>query len=395
MSPKFISKQYISIARIGVYRFWIGIIIGVLFGLFLCLFLNYSREILRFLTGEFSDLVHIESKDSLFFNIFFAAFSTAIGFSVTFWFWISGIRAEYPKERLFTRLSQVNSSLSIWVPLLIVTRLGSVFFILLYSQRGYDADLRLIEDSPLVFLLLPLVIFFQNWILIRKIFRTTPWIISSFIAFVSVSVIIYFLASIDTQVVDAKYQQRYDSEYAMIDNEVKRVKDQYNITYSSATINTLKEWHATSSLNQMEAVQKAFGSNKDVALDSIILQKIIVKNFKEGRSHSVKNIIENWPYAKPYEIRDQILKNKTDSIKLIELAALLNEQIDLINYYDKEVEDFKQLSPIERRKYLGVNYRMPKIAMHQLIDVANEINAVIKAEGLGIELKEIRSFDLE
>lgn len=225
MIPKYSLKPNLSVVKIGVLRFWIGIAIGILFGLSLCLFFNYSREILRYLSSAFSDIITLDKNTSLFFNIFFAAFSAAIGFSVTFWFWMSGNKFEYPKQRLFARLSLVNSTLIIWIPLMLITRIASILFVILYAQRGYESNLKLIEDFKILFLILPLVIFFQNWISIRNTFRIKKWIVYSFGYYLVVSFIIFLLASVNTEIVDESYSQKFEEEYEYIDNEVKRAEE--------------------------------------------------------------------------------------------------------------------------------------------------------------------------
>ena len=389
-------KPNLSIAKIGVLRFWIGLVIGFLFSLCLCLFFNYSREIMRFLSGAFSDLILIDEKTNLFFNIFFAAFSTAIGFSITFWFWMSGTKNEYRKQRLFKRLSQVNSTLIIWIPLMLITRIGFILFILLYAQRGYDSNLKLIEDFQLLFVLLPIVIFLQNWLSIRSIFKTNKWITFSFVAYVAVSMIIHLLASLSNNVVDKNYALRFQEDYQIIESELKRAKEKYNIYFTDTTIKALKQWHTDSSKKQMDQVQRAFESDKSVSIDTIILQKIIIKNFKEGRWDSRQmNSYNNWPYAKPIEIKTQILRNKSDSIKLYELNSLLNEQINLINFIGKKDVDFEQLSQTERRKTFGAKYKIPKVVVDQLINVTDELNNNPELENRKIKLNEINLLNEE
>jgi hypothetical protein len=390
MIPKNTLKPNLSIDKIGVLRFWTGLAIGILFGFTLCLFFNYSREILRYLSGSFSDIIILDKNTSLFFNVFFASFSSAIGFSVTFWFWMSGNKNKYHKQRLFARLSQVNSTIIIWIPLMIITRIGSILFVLLYAQRGYDSNLKLVENFKVLFLIFPLVIFFQNWITIRNIFKVKKWILYSFTYYLVVSMITFLLASADTEIVDKNYSQRFQVEYEFIDNEVKRAKENYATKFEPSTIKTLKQWHTTSSKEQIKKIQNAFESKNAVSLDTIILQKIIVKNFKEGYwFHRKRNSFDNWPFAKPIDIQRQIDLNRTELNKLIELEGLLNEQIDLINYLGKNKGDFEQLSQIERRKIFGAKYRIPKVVVDQLIAVTNELNNNFEFENHKIKLKKI------
>ncbi len=197
-------KPKLTVADIGVLRFWLGIAVGILFAFILCLFFNYSREILRFFSSLFSDVIIMEKKTAFFFNLFFASFSSAIGFSATFWFWMSRRKYEHRKQKLFSRLSQVNSTLIIWIPIMIVARIGTILFILFYGQHEDHSSLRLIDDFKLLFTLLPLAIFFHNWISIRKVFKVNKWMLYSFVSFLLLSVMVFLLASVNTKELDKK-----------------------------------------------------------------------------------------------------------------------------------------------------------------------------------------------
>lgn len=162
------------------------------------------------------------------------------------------------------------------------------------------------------------------------------------------------------------------------------------LVLSPATIKTLKEWHTTSSVQQVNQVQHAFESDSSVGLDTIILQKIIVKNFKAGKWwHRKRNSFDNWPYAKPIEIQQQIILNKTAPNKLIELQNLINEQVNLINYIAQESVDNKELSYTERRKTTSAKYRIPSVVVDQIVHVVDDLNKMIKEENLNIHINEI------
>lgn len=81
-------KEKLSIDLIGRQRFWIGIASGVISAISLSLFFNYSRKILRSLTGISSDLIVLESNELLFFDYFFCLLASVVGLSFTIWIWM-------------------------------------------------------------------------------------------------------------------------------------------------------------------------------------------------------------------------------------------------------------------------------------------------------------------
>ncbi|NLC50315.1 MAG: hypothetical protein GX762_08125, partial [Bacteroidales bacterium] len=74
-------KDKLSIDLIGRQRFWIGIVAGVISAISLSLLFNYSREILRSLTGISSDLIILEPNELLFFDYFFCLLASVMGLS--------------------------------------------------------------------------------------------------------------------------------------------------------------------------------------------------------------------------------------------------------------------------------------------------------------------------
>lgn len=390
MNRKVNIKTDITVAKIGVLRFWLGIAVGILFGLSLCLFFNYSREILRYFTGAFGDLIVLDKSTSVSYNVFFASLSAALGFSMTFWFWMSGTKAQDQKHRLSNRLSVVNSSLSIWVSLMVIGRLGHILFWGLYTNKNYDSELVLMEDFNFLFYLLPLVIFFQNWISVRRVSFIKKWIGFSFLGVLMMSAVLYLVASVHTDVVDDNYTERHQKEYQYIDSELQKAKDAYGISFSPRTVTVLKQKYTKSSLQQVREIREAFASGRVMSLDTIILQRLIINNFKIDRSSfRPRNSFEDWSYAKPIDIQRQILVHQSDPQKLQELEKLLNEQIDLLNHLEKKPIDFETMSQVEILKRTS-SYRMPKVVISQMTAILNELNDTIETNALDIQLDEIR-----
>lgn len=385
-------KPELSLKQIGTLRFWLGTFIGIFFSTSLCFLLNYSTEILRYFTGQFGDQIYISSKAKFQLEIFFAALSTTAGFSLAMWFWLSGIRKYYPKQKLHKRLNQVNSILAIWIPLLFITRIGTILFTNVYAIRGYDNSINLLEEFKIILVLIPLVIFFQNWLNIRLVFKINRWPVFSILAVLSTSTLLVYITSVDTNKIDTNYKKRFENEYQYIDYEILHASKDYNIQYSKATIKTLKEWHTIQSLNQVESVKNAFENSGSVSLDTIILQKIIIRNFKNGIWQPQRgNLFYGWDYAKPLDILKQIKNAKYDRKRTKELIEIINEQIILVNHLSIDRSKVYELDQLSRRKAIGSRHKIPYAIIIQLEEVIKKLqenNQIVKHN---IVLKELNT----
>lgn len=89
MLTKGFLKPQLSIEKLGKRRFRSGVILGVLFAFVLSYLLNYSRESLRMITFM-GDPFILTEKEFRLYDLFFAAFSTSLGFGVTIIWWLRG-----------------------------------------------------------------------------------------------------------------------------------------------------------------------------------------------------------------------------------------------------------------------------------------------------------------
>lgn len=152
-----------------------------------------------------------------------------------------------------------------------------------------------------------MVIFFQNWFIVRLVYRAGKWILISFIVCLLSAYLLQLTTSVDQEMLNNVYYQQYQKDYEYIKQEIANAKSKYGIEFKPETINVLKKWHAESSLDQVQRIKLAFAKNQSVSLDTIILQKIIVRNFKHGDwIFYTNNPILNWHYALPNDILNQI-----------------------------------------------------------------------------------------
>ena len=213
-------KEKISIKIIGEKKFWLGIITGLLSAVIISLSFNYMRELLRISTSISNDLQILNTGELIFFNYFFASISSVLGFSVTIWFWMHHHYPTRKMGRIHSISSGLNAVLMFWVVLMLIARFGPIFSLFLYPVPIENQLFKLYDDDKLIFILLPLVIFFQNWVAIRLIYRVNKWIIISFILNIILTFILLYTTGIDQQKINNLYFSKYKTEFDFKDKEV-------------------------------------------------------------------------------------------------------------------------------------------------------------------------------
>ncbi len=125
-------------------------------------------------------------------------------------------------------------------------------------------------------------------------------------------------------------------------------------------------------------------------MDTIILQKIMIRNFKRQNSYyHPRNSIENWHYALPMDVLKQISFAKSDENKIKELIQILREQIDLVNTPEIDREGDKIFTETELRRSRGAKYNIPASLIYQLEAVRDRLMNMESYYDFTIELPEI------
>ncbi|MDR2037793.1 MAG: hypothetical protein LBQ60_07715 [Bacteroidales bacterium] len=366
-------KEKISIQKIGKQRFWIGVIAGFFSAVLISLFSSYVREAFRVMTGTSPDLLILEGHELNFFNFFFSVLSTVLGLSIAIWIWMSHRASGKKTNHIYQLLSQTNAFVIFWVIIMLVARVGSIISLLLFSSAGYDDHLNLYEEYRIIFILIPVVVFMQNWLSVRHVYRAGKWIFLSFLFCVLTACILRLTTTVDQEIVNKAYHGRYKSDYQYIEEVISDAGINYGIKFDTKTTETLKKWNSESSVKQVMNVKSAFSNNKQVSLDTIILQKIIIKNYKQGRYiFNKRNSMENWYYALPTDILKQLAFFDIESDQTKELFAVLKEQIDLVNTQVPNWEE-KKYTYTEVRRYFGARHDIPEIAIRQLRSVRDSL----------------------
>ncbi len=137
----------------------------------------------------------------------------------------------------------------------------------------------------------------------------------------------------------------------------------------------------------------AFEKDKKVSLDTIILQKIVIKNFKENGRYFRRNAIDNWRYAFPKDILRQLEFFDINSNESKELVEIIKEQINLINTPEIGWKEYDKHSDTEIRKSFGIKYNIPKQLIEQLEKVRNSLMADKKYYEISSYLPELKQRD--
>jgi hypothetical protein len=344
-------KPEISISTLGKSQFWTGIIIGVGISFILNYFLNYSREALRLFTF-FGDPYILSEKEFRIYDIFFTCFSTSIGFGFTIIYWLRGKNVNIKKNYLRT-YTITNSVIIIFISLMAVSRVGSILPIILYSFHGYDNHLDILNDFWLLFVLIPIYIFFTNWNSIRLLFRTKNWILISMLFYGLTSFYLYKTTTVDREKLNKGYYTHNKERFEYIDKEIKNARS-LGVYFSDTTKLILQKRYAERTTDLVQKTKKAFKSDSVVSLDTLLLQKIIIHNMNdEGyswRMYRKNKIEENWSYPMPEEIYNQILKRNIDDPEMKILFGILFEQISLFTAKEINWNNSDSFSIYEREK---------------------------------------------
>jgi hypothetical protein len=363
-------KEQISIQNIGRQRFWIGIIAGAFSAVSISLFFNYSREILRYLTSLSTDLLILKEKELLFFNAFFSLLSALLGQSIAVWIWMNHNNHKRSKDWIYKQISRTNALLVFWVLLMVVSRFGTILTILLFGSEGYDNHLNLFEEFWIIFILIPIVAFMQIWFSVRLIYRAGKWIFISSLVCLFTSFFLQLTTSVNQEIVNQADFKKFEKDYNFLEQEIKKAETKYGIRFKPNTIDILKKWHTDSAIQQVAFVKKSFAQDKPVSMEVIILQKIIIRNFKHGRWDNLnRNSLKNWHYAYPIDVLKQLKYCDKNAYEVKELIDVLNEMIKLVNTESIDGNAYYRHTDSERRRSIAARNNIPDTLINQLKEV--------------------------
>lgn len=374
-------KPKLTVETIGKRNFWYGILLWFLASNIICLGSNFLREIMRLTSwGYEGDLFMRSAENFNKFDLFFSFLSTTLAFGLTIYFWNSQIK--YRKKKHHIRYASYVAIMYLFLPLTIITRFGTNLYFILYPFEGEEESLALMDNFWLIFLLVPIYLFFNFWNSTKFIFRTKFWVLVSAIIIIATSLLFDKFLSIDKEIANSIYYRKYSVERNFVDKQSEIAKI-FGIEFSSETLKNLKKRNANSTFYLLNKTKEVFNTKEKVSLEFLFLEKIFIHNlhvhqrYYNLRRYPVEIYGEkNWSFAMPEQIYYQIiLYDNPDNIEVKLLFDILSEQISLFNIPDFEEFNFETASDYERNHFFyGRNlYYSTETILSRLVQVRNKL----------------------
>lgn len=331
MLQKGFLKPRLSIDVIGKFNFWQGIFFGIAASILLNLFLNFSREVFRFFS-RLNELVVYSEAEYLYADFFCAFLSAFFGFGVCLHIWLGrGVRGLGKRYRHDFAKTVIH--LFLILPLLAISRMGTVILLPLVNLPGYENHLNFHLEFPILFLLLPCVLFLVFWQGIRLNFRVGFWIPKTLFVVLCSGLLLFTFLRLDRGVVDRTDLIANSHRYSTIKAELELARKR-GIPLSESTILVLGKFSTASKMEMNQAVIKAFQNGHPVSSDTLVLQKVMLKNLDHRfLARPFENGIftrENyWSYAKPKEVYHQIALHDPGAMETLILFEILSEIVGI------------------------------------------------------------------
>lgn len=187
----------IESVKISKSKFWIGILVGLLYSFAFYSIFYMSRESIRFfsISDDFNLWVFTDDEVN-FYNFFLAYLSLIFGQSISIQFWAERSRkfmSSY-KEKLITIIN--DQRFLIWYFLSWFSKLALVFtFVFVVTLEG-GSVFNFYHGYKFIFILFLVVLFLQSWVTIRQVFKrnSLKWM---GISFLMISILSFGLSRIN------------------------------------------------------------------------------------------------------------------------------------------------------------------------------------------------------
>jgi hypothetical protein len=409
MLKKGFLKPRLTLELLSKTSFWRAIVFGLASSIILCLFLNFNREFFRFFSS-LNELVHYSEEEYFFADIFYAAFSSVFGFGVTIYFWLKDLKLKR-RFKFLKMLALSNIFLFMILPLNAISRMGTVILMPLVNIPGYDRHLQLHLEFPIIFILVPIMMFLLYWQVIQRVFKTNFWMIKSLFVIIAWTLILFKGLSLDRSILDNSYRFSIRERLVNIGLELNKAKNA-GVEFSPETIRSLEKFHTDSKLQMIEDVNAGFKLDKPLSIDTLILAKIIlinldhIKNFPPVVYHEEKWDMM-WTYPLPEDVYGQLKFHRPNDIETRILFEILSEMVNISysKFGDAQILN-KNLNPyFQNQKYerivlmsstITIQSRLIQVVQKLLaIEVYKEYHPMIKNMVFELDSERHRWVDLE
>ncbi|EDP96365.1 hypothetical protein U8527_09635 [Kordia algicida OT-1] len=319
-------KQHLSIAKIGKFRFWLGVLLGIFSAVLFFGFIFTITELIDFFRVIQSyDLQLKDDKQLLFEKLFLLALSVAFGNNTMLRFWFSRPTKYLHKTYKYTSPRVVNYALFIEY----VVLFGAISFITRFLLFAPFIDLHIFNEYGYVLYLFPVYLFFIAWTEISRYVKSQRWMLKTFACCIVLVILLSFIDVSKYKIGETAFQKMHQEEIEYLEKEVEKATRDYSIEFSEETVNALKELRTKRAFNLLKKTELAFKTEGTVSLDTIIFEKILIHNFKGY--HIDRR--ESYQYIFPFQVYEQLRKVDPKSPEATELLNILAEFYELSLYY--------------------------------------------------------------
>lgn len=296
-------------------RFWIGLIIGILYAIIIYAFLFVGREVIRlgFILPGYYDVWILTDIEVHFYNLYFAFVSVFFGQAACFNYWIN-----YPKKFLeknnyhYRKTSVLGDLFGLSnVHFLYFTKLGALYGIFFGGTLGFYV-FSLFSFIKYILIFIIIVLFFEQWKTLRLIYprKSLKWMGVSMVTLILLSFGLSRINIIDYKMINEGYlKSRVDYNYKL------------NIPYSNFTREVIRKY-LTEDLyfvypkNQVDTAKFPAIIFRHKKIELTDLDSIITSFNSEysdvvtSQLSMVLHIDKDIPYKYVKKLKDEISKSK-------------------------------------------------------------------------------------
>lgn len=304
---------------IGRRNFWAGIGLGIMTTVFYALFLHVLWETFRILTlvlHQYTDFPPKKSAEDLFFT---GLLSAVFGLSVCLWYWMGFTRHLSPKRRFYGRIASTSAYFVFWLFTYAFFNFWKLIWGLLFM---HSENYVFYKFLPFMFVF---VLFLQNWIWVKRVYRTGNWLIYSLFICLFVGFSVGFGFRFEQKKLISTYVHRYDDKLKKIDSFSNRAIQEYGLVLNPFTLANIKKMNKNVSSVEVSSLLEKFTADQTLQLEDIILERIVF-NLQINAYHN-PTLHWYWDYATPAEVFKHLKKFPPDSPEATELMLLLKDMI--------------------------------------------------------------------
>ncbi|WP_298518079.1 hypothetical protein [uncultured Kordia sp.] len=341
-------KPHLTIAKIGQTRFWTGIFLGVCYAFIFYAFVFCILEIINLTrVGMFFDISHQSSSAIAFEHTLLLGISISMGNHMMIRYWFMQPTFHLKKTRKQIALRITNYALFIeylcWYML--------VEFLLQILSNPILVGSNTYEQYGYFLYLIPMYLFLGAWIKVSLYFKVWKWKLYAFLISLFCVISLSFINVSNLRYSKITYEKIFEKELSYLKNEISNAKENYGITYKTETIALLKCLDHPDLQQLLLNTKQKFETRKKIALKDIVLQKILIHNFKSAKFDGYG--IQYYP--DPIDVYRQLKQVSPNSKEAKELLDILYEYHRFFIIAGEDNDDKKLSIKDSRRNYLLQN----------------------------------------